>query len=119
MTRVERMEGLQKARQAAQAVRDEIDRLNAGDPVASRQQEREPDRRRAIAQIRLLERVIDNLEAAGVGGDLDLNQASLAELDNLAGELDDAIRTSALVNVGLDTLGAVLTKAVRVKDILS
>jgi chaperonin cofactor prefoldin len=118
MVREERIRRLEAALKAAQAVVDEIDRRNEDDPNSSRQQQREPVRQRAVQDVRLLQRMIGNLEAAGVGGSLDLDVSQVMELDSLAAKLDSAIRQQALAELALDSVRKVLDSVERVQDVI-
>lgn len=118
MVREERIRRLAAALKAAEAVRDEIDRRNEEDPNSTRQQQREPVRQRAVQDIRLFERMIENLEAAGVGGSLDLEQSKVEELDRLAAKLDEAIKEQALAGLALDSVRKILDSAEQVKDLI-
>lgn len=118
MMRQERIRRLEAALKAAQAVVAEIDRRNEDDPNSSRQQQREPLRQRAVQDVRLLQRMIGNLEAAGVGGSLDLDLSQVMELDSLAAKLDSAIRQQALAELALDSVRKVLDSVERVQDVI-
>ena len=118
MAREERIRRLEAALKAAQAVVEEIDRRNEDDPNSSRQQQREPVRQRAVQDVRLLQRMIGNLEAAGVGGSLDLDLSQVMELDGLAAKLDGAIRQQALAELALDSVRKVLDSVERVQDVI-
>jgi hypothetical protein len=118
MMRQERIRRLETALKAAQAVVDEIDRRNEDDPNSSRQQQREPVRQRAVQDVRLLQRMISNLEAAGVGGSLDLDLSQVMELDSLAARLDGVIRQQALAELALDSVRKVLDSVERVQDVI-
>jgi hypothetical protein len=118
MVREERIRRLEAALKAAQAVVDEIDRRNEDDPNSSRQQQREPVRQRAVQDVRLLQRMISNLEAAGIGGSLDLDLSQVMELDSLAAKLDGAIRQQALAELALDSVRKVLDSVERVQDVI-
>jgi hypothetical protein len=118
MAREERIKRLSAALKAAETVRDEIDRRNEEDPNSTRQQQREPVRQRAVQDVRLFQRMIENLEAAGVGGSLDLDKAQVEELDRLAEKLDAAIQEQAMAGLALDSVRKILDSAEQVRDLI-
>ena len=114
----ERIKNLSKARAAAVAVRDEIDRLDS-DPAAlsSRIVQRRPTRQRADNQIGKIDLELISLAATGVS--ITLDPAMVADLDKLARKLDGAIVAGALLDIGLTTLKSVLDTAAHLRDIVS
>ena len=113
-----RVEKLMKARAAAVAVRDEIDRLDsAPDALASRIVKRSATRQRADNQIGKIDLELISLAATGVS--ITLDPAMVDALDKLASKLDDAILAGALLDIGLSALKSVLETVAHVRDIVS
>jgi len=80
---------LKKARDAAQAVVDEITRLDTEDPVPSRILQRQPKSLQAQGDVDDLSDAIDDEEAATKVVTVD--EGDIAELQDLAQKLDQAI----------------------------
>ncbi|BDC48982.1 hypothetical protein F183_A12980 [Bryobacterales bacterium F-183] len=117
MTLTDRIATLQKAREAANAVLQEIERQNDADLTSSGPERREPVRQRAKNQIRLIDIEIRNLTAAGNA--IALDPLVVDRLDVLAARLDQAIQINALIDLGTTSLIAVLNAVSEVRETLA
>jgi len=117
MSVAERLARLKKARAAAIAVRDEMNRGNDNDPSPSNVLKRAPILRRAEAELTDLDLMINDLEGDAQPIQLDADQ--IAKLDSLAERLDEEIARDALVDVALDTATRVLGAVTEVRGILA
>src|SRR5258706_4184870 len=89
ITPQDRIANLKKALDAAQAVVDEITRLDTEDPVPSRILQRQPKSLQAQGDVDDLSDAIDDEEAATKVVTVD--EGDIAELQDLAQKLDQAI----------------------------
>ena len=109
----DRISQLKKARDAAQAVIDEINKRNLSDPFPPRIEQRKVKLLEAVGDVRDLNGIIDDEEAATLvvsidPGDVDALQA-------LADKLDNAITGSILQTKGLAAITTVLGAVSRVR----
>jgi hypothetical protein len=102
----DRIAQLTRARDAAQAVVDEITRRNTDDPNPSRIEQRRPNLLRARGQVRDLNRIIDNAEAA-------------TKVVAVAERLDEAITGSAFAVAGMTGITSVLNAVAAVRETLA
>ena len=116
ITPQDRIANLKKARDAAQAVVDEITRLDTEDPVPSRILQRQPKSLQAQGDVDDLSDAIDDEEAATKVVTVD--EGDIAELQDLAQKLDQAIVAGALRTGGLATITTVLNGVAKVRGVL-
>jgi hypothetical protein len=112
-----RIGNLKAARAAAQAVVDEITRLDTVDPVPTNILLRQPKSLQAQGDVADLSDVIDDEEAAALVVTVD--DAQLADLQTLAAKLDKAIVSAALRSGGLAAMTTVLNGVAQVRGILN
>src|SRR5260370_41716930 len=112
ITPQDRIANLKKARDAAQAVVDEITRLNTEDPVPSHIQQRHPKSLQAQGDVDDLSDASDDEEAAAKV--VTVNEGDLAELQALAQKLDRKIVAAALGTGGLSTITPVFKAGTKV-----
>jgi hypothetical protein len=113
----DRIANLKKARDAAQAVVDEIVKMDTEDPLPSHIRERQPKSFQAQGDVDDLSDAIDDEEAATKVVTVD--EGDLAELQTLAEKLDRAIVAGALRGAGLATLTTVLNGVAKVRGVLN
>lgn len=113
----DRIAQLSGARDAAQAVVDEITRRNTQDPIPSRIEQRRPNLLRARGQVRDLNRIVDNEEAATKVVTVD--EADVDGLTALANKLDKAIAGSAFAVGGMAAITSILNAVAAVRDTLA
>jgi|ERR1017187_2444642 hypothetical protein len=116
VTAQQRIRHLKKARDAAKAIKERIDRRNRTEIDPDVVAAREPTRQRAVSLVQDVEEMLDDLGAAQKVVTVDT--AGLENLQRLAGKLDTAITGDAFLNLGIDTLTQVLNDAASVKDAL-
>lgn len=102
----DRIAQLKKARDAAQAIIDEIKKRNLADPFPQRVELRKEKLLEAVGDVRQLSDIIDDEEAAGLVVSVD--PGDVDELQALADKLDNAITGSTLQVKGLATITTVL-----------
>src|SRR5260370_38209805 len=112
ITPEDRIANLKKAPDAAQAVADDITRLDTEDPVPSHIQQRQPKSLQAQGDVDDLSDAIDDEEAATKVVTVD--EGDLAELQDLAQKLDQAIVAGALRTGGLATITTGLNRVAKV-----
>jgi hypothetical protein len=117
MTTSERLLHLQTARDAAQAVLDEITHLNDIDPVPTNVRKRLPVLRRARNEIADLDLMIGDID--GDAEPVSLDAIQVEQLDILAARLNDSIRQDALTGLALESLTRVLQGVQDVRVTLS
>ena len=110
----DRIAQLKKARDAAQAIIDEIKKRNISDPFPPRKELRKVKLLEAVGDVRDLDTIIDDEQAATLIVSVDPDD--VAELQTLAGKLDDAITGSILQTKGLTTITTVLNAVSSVRD---
>jgi hypothetical protein len=113
----DRIAQLSQARDAAQAVVDEITRRDTKDPIPSRIERRRPNLLRARGQVRDLNRIIDNEEAATKVVTVD--EGDVDRLIALAKKLDKAIAGSAFAVSGIGAITSILNAVAAVRDTLA
>jgi hypothetical protein len=113
----DRIGNLKAARAAAQAVMNEIARLDTVDPVPTNIQRRQATSLQAQGDVNDLSHAIDDQEAAAKVVTVD--EADLAQLQTLAAKLDKAIVASALRSGGLASITTVLNGVAKVRGILN
>ena len=110
----DRIAQLKKARDAAQAIIDEIKKRNSSDPFPPRIELRKVKLLEAVGDVRDLSDIIDDEQAATLVVSVD--PVDVDELQTLAEKLDDAITGSILQTKGLATIATVLTAISIVRD---
>ena len=110
----DRIAQLKKARDAAQAIIDEIKKRNISDPFPPRKELRKVKLLEAVGDVRDLDNIIDDEQAATLVVSVDPDD--VADLQTLAGKLDDAITGSILQTKGLTTITTVLGAISSVRD---
>lgn len=113
----DRIRRLTTARDAAQAVVDEMARLDQTDPFPPRVRDRQVVSLRAQGDVDDLSEAIENEDAATKVVALP-DDAALAELQTLAASLDRAIVRNALAANGLATATTVLEGVAKVRGAL-
>ena len=117
MSSADRLARLKKARAAAIAVQEEMERRNDNDPTPANVLKRAPILRRADQDVTDLDLLINDLE-----GDMQpiaLDADEVDKLDRLAARLNDVIARDALVGIALETVTRVLETAAEVKTALA
>ena len=112
----ERIELLKKARAAAQAVADEIDRQNRNEIDPDVVRGREATLQHALSTVSDLDEMIENLEASMV--DFAIDTDLLEKVTRQAAELDAKIRRNAILNLGIASLTEILNGAASVQSSL-
>ena len=113
----DRIGNLKAARAAAQAVVNEIARLDTVDPVPTNILQRQPKSLQAQGDVDDLSDAIDDEEAAAKVVTVD--EAQVADLQTLAAQLDKAIVAAALRSGGLASMTTVLNGIAKVRGILN
>ncbi len=117
MNTADRLARLKKARAAAVAVRDEMNRRNDSNPAAENVRKRAPILRAADAEITDLDLLINDIEDTPKPIALDAD--AVAELDALAERLDRAIVRDGLVGLALESVTRALEASTEVRGILA
>jgi len=112
----DKIELLKKARAAAQAVKEEIERQNQNEIDPDAVAQREPALQRAIIEIQDADEKVDDLEASQLSVQVD--DSDLDRLTRLAADLDAKIASNALLNLGVESLTTVLNGVANVKSAL-